>query len=397
MSTRFSPAHAGSNLLAQRATRSIFFIAGLGMAAWAPLIPFVKSRLDIDDGALGLLLFCIAAGSMLVMPLTGRLIARFGCRVLILACALILCVDLPLMMSVASPVEMGCALLMFGAANGLLDVSMNAQAVIVERESGQARMSGFHGFYSIGSIAGAGSVSLLLWAGVAPRHAVLLIVLLIAIIMMPASAHLLAKRPQEAGEHGSTLQALSHPRLLFIALLCFFIFLIEGAMLDWSAVFLHAERGMEKGEAGFGYTLYSITVALGRLHGDRLVDVIGRPRLLMLGSVGAAAGLALIVLADRAGLSLAGFMLTGIGLANVIPILFTTAGNQPDIAPRFALPAVTLVGYTGLLSGPVLIGEVARHFSLTAAFSAGVVILLLVGAFARNIMPSRECPSRYPK
>lgn len=397
MSTHFSSAQAGSNLLAQRATRSIFFIAGLGMATWAPLIPFAKSRLDIDDGALGLLLFCIAAGSMLVMPLTGRLIARFGCRPLILACALILCVDLPLMMSVASPMAMGGALLMFGAANGLLDVSMNAQAVIVERESGQARMSGFHGFYSIGSIAGAGSASLLLWTGVAPRHAVLLIVLLIAIIVMRASGHLLAKRSREAEEHGSTLRALAHPRLLLIALLCFFIFLIEGAMLDWSAVFLHAERGMEKGQAGFGYTLYSITVALGRLYGDRLINLVGRPRLLMLGSVCAAAGLLSIVTAGYAGLSLAGFMLAGLGLSNIIPILFTTAGNQPDIAAGIALPAVTLVGYTGLLSGPGLIGAVARQFSLTAAFSAGVVILLLVGAFARNIMPSRECRSHYWK
>jgi fucose permease len=397
VSTHFSSAQAGSNLLAQRATRSIFFIAGLGMATWAPLIPFAKSRLDIDDGALGLLLFCIAAGSMLVMPLTGRLIARFGCRPLILACALILCVDLPLMMSVASPMAMGGALLMFGAANGLLDVSMNAQAVIVERESGQARMSGFHGFYSIGSIAGAGSASLLLWAGVAPRHAVLLIVLLIAIIVMQASGHLLPKRSREAEEHGSTLRALAHPRLLLIALLCFFIFLIEGAMLDWSAVFLHAERGMEKGQAGFGYTLYSITVALGRLYGDRLINLVGRPRLLMLGSVCAAAGLLSIVTAGYAGLSLAGFMLAGLGLSNIIPILFTTAGNQLDIAPGIALPAVTLVGYTGLLSGPGLIGAVARQFSLTAAFSAGVVILLLVGAFARNIMPSRECRSRYWK
>lgn len=397
MSTHFSSAQTSSNLLAQRATRSIFFIAGLGMATWAPLIPFAKSRLDIDDGALGLLLFCIAAGSMLVMPLAGRLIARFGCRVLILACALILCVDLPLMMSVASPVEMGCVLLMFGAVNGLLDVSMNAQAVIVERESGQARMSGFHGFYSIGSIAGAGSVSLLLWAGVAPQHAALLIVLLIAIIVMPASGHLLAKRPHSDDGHGSTLQALAHPRLLLVALLSFFIFLIEGAMLDWSAVFLHVERGMEKGQAGFGYTLYSITVALGRLHGDRLINIIGGRRLLMLGSVCAAVGLALTVAADRIGFSLAGFMLTGIGLANVIPILFTTAGNQPDVAPGFALPSVTLVGYTGLLSGPVLIGEVARQFSLTAAFSAGIVILLLVGAFGRHIMPSQECRSRYRK
>ncbi|WP_254789281.1 MFS transporter [Azotobacter beijerinckii] len=377
--------HAGSNLREQHATRSIFFIAGLGMASWAPLIPFAKSRLNIDDGTLGLLLFCIAAGSMLVMPFTGRLIAKLGCRTLILACALIFCFDLPFMMYVTSPVEIGVALLIFGAVNGLLDVSMNAQAVIVERESGQARMSGFHGFYSLGSIAGAGGVSLLLWVGVMPLHAILLIVLLIALIVMQASGHLLAKRPQEAGESGGTLQALSHPGPLFIALLCFFIFLIEGAMLDWSAVFLHTERGMEKSQAGFGYTFYSIAVALGRLYGDRLVNAIGRQRMLMLGGFCAAAGLLLIVSVDLTGVSLAGFILAGIGLSNIVPILFTAAGNQPDVPSNFALSAVTLIGYAGLLSGPALIGFVARQFSLTAAFSAGVVILLLVGSSARRI------------
>jgi len=373
-----------SNLHAQRATRGIFLVAGLGMAAWAPLIPFAKSRLEIDDGMLGLLLLCIASGSMLVMPFSGRLIARYGCRALILACALLLCCDLPLMVSANSRWAMGTALLVFGAVNGLLDVSMNAQAVIVERESGQSRMSGFHGFYSIGSIAGAGSVSVLLWAGVSPPHAVLLVVLFIAGIVVSASRHLLARRPAESDEAGGPLRALSHPRLLFIAALCFFIFLIEGAMLDWSAVFLHAERGVEKSRAGFGFTLYSIAVALGRLYGDRLVNAIGGPRILVLGGLCAAGGLLLMVSAEPAGLSLLGFVLAGLGLSNIIPVLFTAAGNQRDIPSNFALPAVTLVGYTGLLSGPALIGEVARQSNLTTVFAAGVVILLLVSALSRK-------------
>lgn len=377
---------APSNLREQRATRCIFFVAGLGMASWAPLIPFAKSRLGIDDGTLGLLLFCIAAGSMLLMPFAGRLIARFGCRALILACAVAFCIDLPWMMSAGTPLEMGAALLLFGAANGLLDVSMNAQAVIVERESGQARMSGFHGLYSIGSIAGAGGVSALLWLGLEPLHAIWLVVALIAAIVSLASASLLSKRePEGTRGPGGTLKALAHPRILLIAVLCFFIFLIEGAMLDWSAVFLHGERGMEKSHAGVGFTLYSIAVALGRLYGDRFVNAVGGAGVLTLGGLGAAAGLLVIVSVDHAGIALFGFMLTGLGLANLVPVLFTTAGNQPDVPSNFALPAVTLVGYTGLLSGPALIGEVARQSSLTAAFSAGVAIVLLVSVCARRL------------
>ncbi|SDH33912.1 Predicted arabinose efflux permease, MFS family [Pseudomonas flavescens] len=374
-----------ANRLRQRATRHIFFVAGLGMASWAPLIPFVKSHLGIDDGTLGLLLFCIAAGSMLAMPLAGRAIARFGCKTLILICAAIFCLVLPFMMLAGSVWEMAAALLVFGAVNGLLDVSMNAQAVVVERESGQARMSGFHGFYSIGCVAGAGGVTLLLWAGLTPLQAIGLIVLLIAFFTLSARDFLLARRVRDSGESGGTLQALAHPGVLFIAVLCFFVFLIEGAMLDWSAVFLHAERGLEKSHAGAGYTLYAIAVAVCRLYGDRLVNAYGRQRMLMLGGACASLGLLLVVAIDLPGVALAGFVLTGIGLSNIVPILFTAAGNQPQVPSSFALSAVTLIGYTGLLSGPALIGGVARHWSLTAAFSAGIVIMLLICASARRI------------
>ena len=385
LSTHLPPSHTRENFLAQHATRSIFFIAGLGMASWAPLIPFTKSRLNINDYTLGLLLFCVAAGAMLVMPFAGRLITKFGYRKLILICALVFCGDLLLMISVLSPEGMAMALLIFGVVNGLLDVSMNSLAVVVERESGQARMSGFHGFYSIGNIVGAGGVSLLLWAGFVPLQAILLIVLLIALIVMLASSHLLTIHPQEASKLKGTLQVLSDPGILFIALLCFFTFLIEGAMLDWSAILLHAERGIEKSQAGFGFTFYSIAVAIGRLYGDRLINAIGRQRMLMMGGLCAASGMFLTVSVDNPISAIVGLILTGMGLANIVPILFTAVGNQSRVQANLALPAVTLIGYMGLLSGPALIGLIAHRFSLTVAFSAGVVILLFIGISARRI------------
>lgn len=149
----------------QIATRLAFFVAGLGMAAWAPLVPFAKTRIGIDDGSLGLLLLCIGAGSMLAMPLTGFLTGKLGCRAVILMAGLGLCIDLPLLALMDSLGGMAVALLLFGATIGMIDVAMNVQAVIVERASGKAMMSGFHGFFSIGGIAGAGGVSALLcWA-----------------------------------------------------------------------------------------------------------------------------------------------------------------------------------------------------------------------------------------
>ncbi len=376
---------AAENHRRQIATRAIFFLAGLGMAAWAPLIPFVKARLGIDDGALGLLLFCLAAGSMAIMPFAGYLIAKLGCRAVLLGAGALLCIDLPLLALLDAPLLMGAALGVFGAVNGIMDVAMNSQAIIVERESGQAKMSGFHGFYSLGGIAGAGGVSLLLLAGLAPAQAIGLIALLIAILLLIVAGDLLAHGGIGERRRGGARWALAHGKILFIALLCFFVFLTEGAMLDWSALFLHAERGVAKSQAGIGFTLYAVAVACGRLYGDRLIGAIGRYRTLLLGSLCAAAGVLLTVTVPLASAAFGGLMLAGLGIANIVPILFNAVGNQKQVPPGQAFPTVTLVGYLGLLTGPALIGFIANYTSLALAFGCTLLCLLLVSISAKAV------------
>ncbi len=376
---------AAENHRRQIATRAIFFLAGLGMAAWAPLIPFVKARLGIDDGALGLLLFCLAAGSMAIMPFAGYLIAKLGCRAVLLGAGALLCVDLPLLALLDESLLMGAALGVFGAVNGIMDVAMNSQAIIVERESGQAKISGFHGFYSLGGIAGAGGVSLLLLAGLAPAQAIGLIALLIAILLLIVAGDLLAHGGIGERRRGGARWALAHGKILFIALLCFFVFLTEGAMLDWSALFLHAERGVAKSQAGIGFTLYAVAVACGRLYGDRLIGAIGRYRTLLLGSLCAAAGMLLTVTVPLASAAFGGLMLAGLGIANIVPILFNAVGNQKQVPPGQAFPAVTLVGYLGLLTGPALIGFIANYTSLALAFGCTLLCLLLVSISAKAV------------
>lgn len=376
---------AAENQRRQIATRAIFFLAGLGMAAWAPLIPFVKARLGIDDGALGLLLFCLAAGSMAIMPFAGYLIAKLGCRAVLLGAGALLCIDLPLLALLDAPLLMGAALGVFGAVNGIMDVAMNSQAIIVERESGQAKMSGFHGFYSLGGIAGAGGASLLLLAGLAPAQAIGLIALLIAILLLIVAGDLLAHGGIGERRRGGARWALAHGKILFIALLCFFVFLTEGAMLDWSALFLHAERGVAKSQAGIGFTLYAVAVACGRLYGDRLIGAVGRFRTLLLGSLCAAAGVLLTVTVPLASAAFGGLMLAGLGIANIVPILFNAVGNQKQVPPGQAFPAVTLVGYLGLLTGPALIGFIANYTSLALAFGCTLLCLLLVSISAKAV------------
>ena len=366
----------------QIATRIAFFVSGLGMAAWAPLVPFAKLRLNLDDGSLGLLLLCIGAGSLLAMPLTGLLTGKLGCRRVILLAGLALCIDLPLLVLMDSTPGMGLALLLFGAAIGMIDVAMNIQAVIVERASGRAMMSGFHGFFSVGGIAGAGGVSLLLWLGLSPLAAVLATVLTIVLLLALAQKNLL--RDSDA-QDGGPLFVLPRGWVMFIGALCFIMFLAEGSMLDWSALFLTTLRGVEHSQAGLGYALFSIAMTIGRLNGDRVVNALGRYKMLLLGSLCAVVGLALAVVCDSAAIALLGFMLVGLGASNVVPILFSAAGNQHDMPANLAIASVTTLGYAGILAGPALIGFIAQVSSLTVAFGCVTVLLLAVTASAKAV------------
>lgn len=366
----------------QIATRIAFFVSGLGMAAWAPLVPFAKLRLNLDDGSLGLLLLCIGAGSLLAMPLTGLLTGKLGCRRVILLAGLALCVDLPLLVLMDSTPGMGLALLLFGAAIGMIDVAMNIQAVIVERASGRAMMSGFHGFFSIGGIAGAGGISLLMWLGLSPLSAVLTTVLAIALLLALAQKNLL--RDSDAQDDGP-LFVLPRGWVMFLGTLCFIMFLAEGSMLDWSALFLTTLRGVEHSQAGLGYALFSIAMTIGRLNGDRVVNALGRYKILLLGSLCAALGLTLAVACDNAVIALLGFMLVGLGASNVVPILFSAAGNQRDMPANLAIASVTTLGYAGILAGPALIGFIAQVSSLTVAFGCVTALLLAVAASAKAV------------
>lgn len=366
----------------QISTRLAFFVAGLGMAAWAPLVPFAKERIDLNDASLGLLLLCIGVGSMMAMPLTGVLTAKWGCRAVILLAGTVLSLDLPLLAVMSTPLTMALALLIFGAAMGIIDVAMNIQAVIVEKASGRAMMSGFHGLFSVGGIAGAGGVSALLWLGLTPLMAILAAVALMIILLLSANKNLL----QGSGApHDGPLFVWPRGLVRFIGFLCFVMFLAEGSMLDWSAVFLTTLRGMETAQAGMGYAVFAIAMTLGRLNGDRIVNALGRYKVLFGGSLCAAIGIITAISVDSSIAAIIGFMLVGLGASNVVPILFTAAGNQTVMPANLAVASITTIGYAGILAGPAVTGFIAQLSSLSVAFGCVALLLLAVTASARAI------------
>jgi MFS family permease len=358
---------------AQISTRIVFFVAGFGMASWAPLVPFAQVRTGIGDGALGLLLLCLGIGSIVTMSLAGALAAHFGCRTIVIASAVPLCISLPLLATLSNPALLASALLVFGAALGSLDVTMNIQAVIVERVSERSMMSGFHGLFSVGGIVGAVSVTTVLGLGASPLIATMCVVAGIVVALAAAAPHLLAYGSKGA----APIFPVPRGVVLFIGALCFVAFLAEGAMLDWSAVFLTSTLDMAKAYAGLGYAAFSLTMTIGRLMGDRIGDRFGGASMIVFGGLCAAAGFAIATLVSSWQLALLGFSLVGVGCSNIVPVLYTFVGRQTVMPEHAAVSAITTLGYAGILVGPAMIGFVAHASSLSVAFL--FLVMLQVG------------------
>lgn len=366
------------------ATRLIFFISGIGMAGWAPMVPYAKARLGMDDATLGLVLLALGGGSMVSMPLMGWLTHRYGNRRVMGVAGLLLSLALPMLAVVSSTMMLVIALLYFGVALGALNVSMNAHAVEVERRDGRALMSGFHALFSIGGLAGAASMSLLLALGCPLWGCALLISVVQVGVVITQYGNLLSEVKDTAGQAATPLR-MPQGLVLLLGLLCFISFLAEGSMLDWSAVLLRDVHGFAAASAGIGYACFSVAMAVGRFAGDRVIARLGPVWAVRAGSSIAAVGFLLATLMPWPALSLLGFVLIGLGASNIVPVMFSAAGRLPGTPPAISIATVTTLGYAGLLSGPAFIGLLAHASSLQAALVVVSGLLLLV-TMAANIV-----------
>ena len=349
----------------QHATRAVFFIGGFGAASWAPLVPLLKDRLGIAEDVLGMLLLCIGIGSLLTMPLSGAAAARLGCRRVLAAASaayacilLILCQVSSLWLSV--PV-----LLCFGAVMGCIDVVVNIQAVIVEKAAGRRLMSGMHGLWSVGGFVGAGLFGI--WVGMlgfTPLVSTAIAAGIILIILVLSVRHLLPY----GGEPGGRLIAIPHGIVTFVGIIACIAFLVEGAVMDWGGVFLTTVRGFDLSMAGTGFTVFSAAMLTMRLVGDWVVQRIGQKRVVLGGSGLAFLGFLLVIFAPDQLLLFLGFFCIGLGSANIVPVFFSLLGKQTVMPINTAVPAVSTLGYLGILMGPAAIGFLAHQTSLFAAF-----------------------------
>lgn len=372
---------------ARSATQLIFLVCGLGMASWAPMVPYAKDRLALNDANLGLLLLLLGAGAMVMMPTSGWLVTRFGSRIIMWCAVLVIALALPLLLILPSTAATAVALFVFGAGIGAIDVAMNTHGVQVQNLFGKPIMSSLHGLFSVGGLFGSLGLGFLVRLGLNPIYAIVSIAALMILITLTQYRHLFSadverqvtshfaasdEKPVEANRRFGWLNG----SVLFLGVMCFAVFLAEGAILDWSAIFLRDIKGIEPEFAGSGYAAFSVAMAIMRLLGDQLVARLSSKTVVIGGSLLGAVGLGVAVLSPWVYGALAGFVLLGLGVANVVPVFFSAAGRLPGVAPTVSIAAITTIGYTGMLAGPALLGLIAYQFSLPIAL--GFLALLLV-------------------
>ncbi|SAL80250.1 transport protein [Caballeronia terrestris] len=361
------------------ATLAVFLANGFGIGAWAVEVPRIKESLALSDTALGIALFAFALGAIVAMPLAGRLAPRFGSgrATALLAVAFVIALPLPALMPGFLPLCI--ALLVLGASNGALDVSMNGHASTIETEWRAPIMSSFHAAWSAGGLLGAASGALIQKWGGGIVGGLAWPAVFIGVIVVAAALLALRDIGERATDSGGGL-ALPSAGVMRLAALAFLCMMVEGAVADWSAVFLRSALEGDASVAALGYSAFALSMAACRIVGDVSVRRFGPGTVVAIGGLIAATGLALVLGLPNVVTACVGFALVGIGLANIVPVIFSAAGRS-TATPAIGVSMAATAGYAGFLVGPPLIGLGAGFVGLRLALGVPVAAALIVCMF----------------
>jgi predicted MFS family arabinose efflux permease len=357
------------------ATFLVFGVKGAMIGTWIAHLPWLQDHLELSKSTLGLCLLCMAAGALLAMPVSGQVVHRRSGVSVTRWTTLLFCLRLPLPLLATSAYMLGAILFVFGALNGAMDVAMNAHGVAIQERLGRPVMSSFHGGWSVGGFAAAGVVVLAGVAGLDPRVESLIAAVCLLLLSVWITRHLGAGSAHSAAGPGLALP--SRPVIL-IGCLCFLVMLTEGAISDWSGIYLRHDTGASPAAAALAFTAFSLGMAGARLGGDAVNARIGPTRLLRIGTAVVAVALGSVLLIGETVPSVIGFALCGLGIANAVPLLFSAAGRVDPPGPSLA--AAFTLGYTGFIVGPPIIGVVSDHVGLAPTLAFLVVALLTVTA-----------------
>lgn len=379
---------------ARAAVSAMFFQQGLLVGGWALQIPLLLTRLSITEGTLGLLIVVFGLGSVVSMLLCGPVIDRQGSARLAGWAALGSSLFLPAVALAPGLWGTALAAALAGVTIGVADLAMNANAVVVERRYGRAIMSAFHGWWSLGALVGALASGAIVAAIGGPGHALLFGAL--ALLLGLYAAPRLARDAPAADVAPTPFRVPTAPVVWLLGLTTLFAYVPEGAVIDWSAIYVQEEVGVPLWLGGIAVASLSATMTVMRFGGDRVRDRVGPFNVLVWGGVIAGVGFALGGAAGlealddwpwgaRATLVVAGFVTAGLGLANIVPVAFAQAGNLPGVPAGVALSFVAMSGYGGILLAPSVLGWVGERTGFAPLFMALAVMPLTVALLARRI------------
>jgi MFS family permease len=368
------------------AVAAAFLIHSTVSGTWAPRLPAIKESLGLSDGELGTSLVGLAIGLLAGTRLAGAPVDRFGSRPVMRAGFPLLAAALLLPGLADSAIALFLALLVLGVLSGFLDVAMNAQGIEVERHLGRPILSGLHGLWSVGLGVGAGVAALAAAADVQPltHFAVVAAVLAVASLvllrgLLPAEHHVREEHEREA----RVVVRWTVP-LVLLGVIAFCSFVAEGSASDWSAVYMTQELGTSAALGALAFAAFAVTMAAARFAADPLRARLGNVALVRSGSLIAAGGLGLALLIHEPAAGVAGFALLGLGLAPVVPIAFSAAGELDPRATGRLVGRVATIGYVGSVAGPIMIGWLAEATSLRTSLGLVVLLSLVIAVTAQT-------------
>jgi MFS family permease len=370
---------------------SLFFgVNGFLGANWVSRIPAVVQKLEIGMDTLGTLLLLFAVGAIIAFPISGRTTSTRGSAPVTTVFGLLFCITVPMLAFSPNPWLLALSLLLYGFANGGVDVAMNAQGVEIEGATGKKIMGSLHGFYSLGGLIGAGTGALAAWQGIGLEWHFTTLAILGFLLMTWAATGLIPDSTREDAPTGSGGFVLP-PRILWpLGIIAFCSALGEGAMADWSALYLHSHLGSRESVAAIGFFVFSLTMLTGRFLGDAIVVRLGPVIVIRTCAIIATFGLLFGITIDQVWSALIGFGAVGLGLSIVIPLVYGAAGNTPGIPAGRGVASVATIGYTGFLAGPAALGWIAEVTSLRVAMVVVVVLTALVILMADQADPKRR-------
>lgn len=365
----------------QYAARCAFFLAGFTITTWAPMIPVIKERLQIGDNILGLLLLCIGVSAFVFMPIAGILNQKLGCKKMLQINIILFALILIIISSLNNIWSLVIFLLLFGSIMGTIDVTMNINSVIVEKLSKKRIMSSMHAFWSVGCFCSAGLFSILAKQGLDITMISIIHGIIIFIFCLITSPYFLTYK----GANNEKPIAIPHGIVILFGILACISFLAEGAIMDWSGIFLTETKNLELSLAGIGYAIFSVAMLIIRFIGDRAVQYIGEEQICVFGALISGLGFLLVVLIDNFYLMPIGFICIGLGSANIVPVLYSLLKNQNDMPINAAVTAITCMGYTGVILGPALLGFIAHGIGIKFVFYLLCIFFIIEALLSKYI------------